>query len=284
MKWYSKYLSVFEKPFDDNNTATIQEVRTKLQKLQSNQPLVSVVVIAHNEEQRLLACLWSLSESTTSYPLEIIGVENNSSDRTAAVFEASGIPWYFEEKKSCGHARNCGRMHAKGKYYICIDSDTMYPPLYIEMLVRKLEKPGIVAVSSLWSFVPDKKFPTWQLFLYEKARDLNLWLQSFNRPELSVRGMVFAYNLEYGRKIEYRCDIIRGEDGMMAFGLKKYGKIAFVRNKKARAMSSSNILYAQGSMYNAIKIRLKLVWKRLSCYFVKATIYKDQDTNLIKNK
>lgn len=283
MKWYSKYLSVFEKPFDPSQVELFQEIRTNLEKLQSNNPVVSVVVIAHNEETRLLSCLWSLSNQKTKYPMEIIGVENNSSDRTADVFRASGIPWYFEEKKSCGYARNCGRMHARGKYYICIDSDTMYPPLYIEKLVDKLEEPGIVAVSSLWSFVPDKQFPAWKLYIYETLRDISLWLQSYKRPELSVRGMVFAYNLEFGRKVDYRCDIKRGEDGAMAFGLKKYGKIAFVRDRKARAISSSDTLRAQGGLFTAYQIRLKLLFKNIRGYFTKLDYYKDEDSNMIKH-
>lgn len=283
MKWYSKYLSVFEKPFDPTNTALIEEIRSNLKKRQSNNPEVSVVVIAHNEETRLLACLWSLSELASKYSMEIIGVDNNSSDRTADVFRATGLPWYFEEKKSCGYARNCGRMHARGKYYICIDSDTMYPPLYVDKLVDKLEQPGIVAVSSLWSFVPDKQFPSWKLFIYETLRDITIWLQSFKRPELSVRGMVFAYNLEYGRKVEYRCDIKRGEDGAMAFGLKKFGKIAFVRARKARAISSSETLRSQGGLLAAYKIRLKIGIKQFRGYFRKLDFYKDEDSNLIKH-
>jgi glycosyltransferase involved in cell wall biosynthesis len=284
MKWYSKYLTVFEKPLDDTDPAIFEEVKKNMQKIQSDKPLVSVVVIAHNEEKRLLACLWSLSESKTSYPIEIIGVENNSADRTAEVFKATGIPWYFEEQKSCGFARNCGKQHAKGKYYICIDSDTMYPPLYIETLVRKLEEPGIAVVSSLWSFVPDKQFPAWKLRIFEALRDVNLWLQSFKSPELSVRGMVMAYNLDWGRNVEYRCDIIRGEDGMMALGLKKYGKIAFIRSKKARAMSSCNTLQGQGSLFNAYLIRLHHVRRKLKGYFVGKEVYKDEDSNIIKNK
>lgn len=287
MKWYKKYLSVFEKPFEEANQVVLEEVRANLYKLQNSHgdwPLVSVVIIAHNEEQRLLACLWSLSDSITNFPIEFIGVDNNSSDHTAEVYKAAGIPWYFEEKKGPGFARSCGSLHAKGKYYICIDSDTMYPPLYIETLVSRLEKPGVVAVSSLWSFLPEKKFPAWKLFIYESLRDVSLWLQSFKRPELCVRGMVFAYNLEFGRNVNYHCDIIRGEDGMMAFNLKKYGKIAFVRSRKARVMSSSNTLRNQGSLFHAYKIRLNILIKRLKGYFVKSEFYKDQETNLIKNK
>jgi len=282
MNWYNKYLSVFEKPFDTVPQATIEEIRGKLKQVQSASPLVSVVVIAHNEEQRLLSCLWSLCENITSYSMEIIGVENNSSDRTADVFNAVEIPWYFEEQKSCGYARNRGRLHAKGKYYICIDSDTMYPPLYIQTLVDELEKPGVAAVSALWSFVPNKQFPAWKLKIYESMRDINLCLQAFKRPELSVRGMVFAYNLDYGRNIEYRCEIIRGEDGAMAFGLKKYGKIVFIKSRQARAVTCNSTLKAEGSLFNALTKRILKAFRYIGGYFVKKGDYKDMDSNLIK--
>lgn len=282
MKWYDTYLSVFEKPFEEVPKETIARVSKKLQSMQSAEPIVSVVLIAHNEATRLFGCLWSLSENITSYPIEIIGVENHSTDNTAEVYKASGIPYYYEENQSCGYARNRGRIHAKGKYYICIDSDTLYPPAYIQLLTDKLEQAGIVAVSSLWSFIPDKRFPTWQLNVYELLRDIHLRLLAFKRPEMSVRGMVFAYNLDYGRKVDYRVDIIRGEDGMMALGLKKYGKIAFIRSRKARAITSNAMLYADGSIANAFKKRILRSLKNWRGYFVKKTSYADQESNMIK--
>lgn len=282
MSWYSKYLSAYEKLFNEVSSETILEVRTKLKKLECDNPLVSVVVIAHNEEKRLLSCLWSLSETTCKYPLEIIGVDNNSTDRTAEVFESVGLKYYTELQKSCGYARRCGLEHAKGKYYICIDSDTMYPPRYIETLVDELKKPGIVAVSSLWSYIPDKDHPWWGIKIYEFLRDTHLFIQSFKRPELSVRGLVFAYKIEYGRKVGYRVELKRGEDGSMALGLKKYGKIAFVRKRKARAVTGYGTVSADGSFFNSFKVRAIKYIKGISKYFTKATDYKDEESNLIK--
>jgi len=282
MKWYSKYLSVYEKPFSKAPKEAILEVSEKLKKLECENPIVSVVVIAHNEEKRLLSCLWSLCETTCKYPLEIIGVDNDSTDRTAEVFESVGLKYYTELQKSCGYARRCGLEHAKGKYYICIDSDTMYPPKYIETLVDELMKPGIVAVSSLWSYIPDKDHPWWGLKIYEFLRDMHLFIQSLKRPELSVRGLVFAYEIEYGRKVGYRVDIIRGEDGSMALGLKKYGKIVFVRKSKARAVTGYGTVSADGSFFNSFKMRIIKYLKGFKKYITKANNYKDEDSNLIK--
>jgi len=283
MPWYEKYLSLFEKPFSDAPVAVIEEVKGKLQTMQSENPIASVVVVAHNEETRLLSCLWSLSDNLCCYPVEIIGVNNNSSDRTGKVFDASGIPYFFEEQKSCGYARRCGLNNAKGRYYICIDSDTMYPPRYIETVIRELERPGVVAVSSLWSFIPDNDHPKWGLRIYEMVRDLYIRALFIKRPERGVRGMVFAYEAEYGRKVGYRVELKRGEDGSMALGLKKYGKIKLITARKARAVTASNTLNADGSLFNSFKVRVLKGLKNINFFFTRQhNPPKDEESNLIK--
>ena len=282
MKWYTKYLQVYEKPFVDAPQSVIDEVRNKLAKLQSNQPVVTVSLIGYNEEKRLLACLWSLSEMICKYPVEIIGVDNESTDRTAEIYQATGIPYYTENQHSCGFARLCGLNNAKGKYHINIDSDTLYPPHYVETMIKVLEKPGVVAVSSLWSYIPDKNHSWIGLKFYEFARDVHLYLQSFNRPELSVRGLVFAYRTDYARQVGIRTDIRRGEDGSLALGLKKYGKIVFVRKRKARAVTGYGTISADGSLLNSFKVRVLYALKGIGGIFSKKEVYKDEDSNLIK--
>ena len=226
--WYKKYLQVYERPFAEAPQAVVEEVRQKIAGLQSENPVVTVSLIGYNEEKHLLACLWSLSEMQCKYPLEIIGVDNESKDRTAEIFQACGVPYYTETQHSCGFARLCGLNHARGKYHINIDSDTMYPPKYVETMVDALERPGVVGVSSLWSYIPDEEHSRWGLKLYEATRDLHLWLQSFKRPELSVRGLVFAYRTDLARKTGIRTDIIRGEDGYLALQLKQFPIVILV--------------------------------------------------------
>lgn len=284
MKWYSNYLQVYEKPFAEAPQPVVDEVRRNLAKLQSDQPLVTVSLIGYNEEKHLLACLWSLSEMQCKYPVEVIGVDNVSKDRTAEIFEATGVPYFTETKHSCGFARLCGLNHARGKYHINIDSDTMYPPKYVETMVDALERPGVVAVSSLWSYIPDKDHPWLGVKFYEAARDFYLWLQSFKRPELSVRGLVFAYRTEYARQTGIRTDIIRGEDGYLALQLKQFGKIAFVRKRKARAITGYGTVSADGSFFNSFKVRVINRLKDVGGLFTRKEEYKDEDHNLIKKK
>ncbi len=281
-RWYDKYLQVYGKPFSQAPASVVEEVRSKLARLQSDQPLVTVALIGYNEERHLLACLWSLSEMQCRYPVEIIGVDNESKDRTAEIYRATGVPYYTETRHSCGFARLCGLNKARGKYHINIDSDTLYPPHYVETMVEVLERPGVVAASSLWSYFPDKDHSWLGLKFYEFARDTHLWLQSFKRPELSVRGLVFAYHTKPARETGIRTDIIRGEDGSLALGLKKYGKIAFVRKRRARAVTGYGTVGADGGLFNSFRIRVVKGLKNITGLFTKKEKYEDEESNLVK--
>ncbi|MBP1617269.1 MAG: glycosyltransferase family 2 protein [Bacteroidetes bacterium] len=283
MIWYKKYLAAYNCSPENITDDIIAGIADRLAKLQSKTPLATVSVIAYNEERNLIACLWALSEMKCKYSVEIIGVNNNSSDRTEEIFQKVGIPYFNESRNSCGYARQCGLQNAKGKYHINIDADTLYPPVYVETMVEALSKPGIVAANSLWSYMPDVNHSKVSLIFYEAFRDLYLFFQSIKRPEMSVRGLVFAYDSALARKVGIRTDIKRGEDGSLALGLKKYGKIAFVRTRKARAVTGYGTLAADGSLIRSFKVRLLKALKSIPALFLSKSHYKDEASNLIDN-
>lgn len=278
--WYDKYLSIYGKPFSEVPIEIVNETREKLAALQSEDPLASIVVIGYNEETHLQACLWAISNIKCKYPVEIIGVDNDSKDRTAEIYERSGIPYYTEYQHSCGYARRCGLQHSKGKYYFDVDSDTIYPPMYYEVMLDHLIKPGVSCASATWSYFPDAVHSVLGLKLFEMCRDLFLWIQHFKRPELSVRGLVFAYNADYGRQEPYRVDIIRGEDGSMALALKKYGKIVFVRDRRCRAITGYGTIGQQSlwqSFWNHVRIQIR----GISRVFYSIEHYEDSEDNMV---
>ena len=281
MLWYEKYLSYYGKPFNEIPLEVIDGIRQQLAILQSDQPLVSIVIIAYNEERRLPSCLWSLSELKSDFPLEIIGVNNNSKDRTEEVYQSLGIRYYNEIKQSPGFARKCGLDHARGKYYFCIDADTVYPPQYVNLMMKKLLKQDVSCVSSFWSFFPDENHSAFGLSCFELVRDAFLFIQHFKRPELCVRGMVFAFNIDYARNVQIRTDIRRGEDGSLALDLKKYGRIAFLYNRKARPVTGYGTIGNQ-SLWMSFIDHVRIQGKGLLRIFYKTDKYKDSEDNLIK--
>ncbi len=282
MAWYTKYMSVYGKPLSEVPEKIITETRERIAALQSSEPLASIVVIAYNEERHLLACLWALSEIQCTYPVEIIGVDNDSTDRTAEIYQKTGVPYYTEHQHSCGYARRCGLQHARGRFYFDVDSDTLYPPLYHEVMLQHLLKPGVSCASATWSYFPDPQHGRIGLRLFEAARDTFLWIQHFKRPELSVRGLVFAYNADYGRREPYRVDIIRGEDGSMALALKKYGRIAFVRDSRCRAITGYGTIGHQ-SLWQSFLHHVRVQLRGISRIFHSTDHYDDEADNLVKH-
>ena len=281
--WYDKYLSIYGKSFEDVPDNVFDEIKGKLAAKQSQEPVISIVVIAYNEEKRLAACLWSLSELQTKYSVEILGVNNNSKDRTEEVYQRLGLPYFNETQQSPGYARQCGLQHAKGKYHFCIDADTFYPPHYVDLMMTKLERPEVSCVSSFWSFFPDEQHSALGLFFFELIRDMFLWVQHFQRPELCVRGMVFAFKTDFARQVKIRTDIRRGEDGSLALSLKPYGKISFLYNRKARPVTGYGTLN-EDNLWRSLWNRARFRMKGISRIFYKADRYEDTEDNMMPRK
>lgn len=283
MAWYDKYMSIYGKPFSEVSPNIVSKIKNQLASSQTMDPLVSIVISAYNEEKRLAACLWSLSEIKSKYPIEILGVNNNSADKTEDVFKVLEVPYYNEPRQSPGYARQCGLQHARGEYHFYIDADTFYPAEYVDKMMEKLTQPEVACVSTFWSFYPDKNHSFIGLFIYELIRDIFLWVQHFKRPELCVRGMVMAFKADYAKQIKIRTDIRRGEDGSLALELKKYGKISFVYNRKIRPVTGYGTI-GGNSIWKSFVNNVKIQIKGISRIFYQVDHYEDQDENLVKKK
>ena len=110
-----------------------------------------------------------------------------------------------------------------------------------------------------------------------------LFIQHFKRPELCVRGMVFAFNAEYAKQVKIRADIRRGEDGSLALSLKPFGKIAFLYNRKARPVTGYGTIGNQ-SLWQSFIQHVKIQGKGISRIFFKKDHYEDSEENLIIEK
>ena len=217
----------------------------------------------------------------SQYPIEILGVNNNSKDATENVYQTLGVPYYNETRQSPGFARQCGLQHARGKYHFFIDADTFYPSCYVDKMMQKLTKPGVSCVGTFWSFYPDENHSAFSLFLFELVRDIFLWVQHFKRPELNIRGMTFAFNADYARQCSIRTDIRRGEDGSLALSLKKFGKIAFLYHRKARPVTGYGTIGSQ-SMWQSFVDHVRIQMKGIGRIFHKTDHYDDDESNLVK--
>ncbi len=91
------------------------------------EPLVSVVIPAYNEEKLIGKTLETIKQQTYK-KLEIIVVDNNSTDNTAKICREYDVTVIKEERKGVGYARQKGCMAAKGDIIVMSDADIIAPP------------------------------------------------------------------------------------------------------------------------------------------------------------
>ena len=99
-----------------------------------SQPFLSIVVPAYNEEARLPASLESIMAFATAkpYPVEVVLVDNNSTDRTGAIIQACADEYpfarsLFEGIQGKGAAVRTGMLAARGEYRFFADADLSMP-------------------------------------------------------------------------------------------------------------------------------------------------------------
>lgn len=257
---YENYESIPDDVFD--------KINNRYNSIKTEKPIVSVVVIAYNEEKNILKSISSLSKQKTNLPYEVIVVNNNSKDHTQDIIDRTGVIGYLETRQGHGFARQGGMDIARGEYHLCGDADTIYPPTYVQGFYDILKKEGVIGAFGCCSFIPPEGKGRFSYAFYEFFRDPALWFRAIKRPELAVGGACFAFKTEAGKKVGWRTDVKRGEDGSMLFGLKKYGKIVFNQGKKIRIWSSPRTLISDGSFGRMIWIRIVREFKRIGEYFV----------------
>jgi glycosyltransferase involved in cell wall biosynthesis len=256
-------------------------IANRIKKIQSNNPIVSIVIIAYNEETNIIRCIDSFSNLQTKYPLEIIVVDNNSSDKTAEVTKRLGVKYVFQKIQGCGISRQLGLEQAVGKYILTGDADTLYPPQWVNEMMKKLKKSNVACVYGRYSFISDEITPRWKLTLYETFSDLFVLIKAFKRPHLNAYGMTMGFVKEFALKVGYVETNIRGEDGRLAFDLMKFGKVKSVMTNSSRVWTGTRTISKDGKLINALKNRIIMALANIGSYFRKT---EDHDTKSSPNQ
>lgn len=110
---------------------------------------VSIVIPVYNEASQLGACLQAIAQQTVR-PLEVIVVDNNSTDGTAGVAEAFDfVTLIHESKQGVVHARSSGFDAARGDIIARIDADSLLPTDWVESVRTVFHERSVDAVSGV---------------------------------------------------------------------------------------------------------------------------------------
>jgi glycosyltransferase involved in cell wall biosynthesis len=157
-------------------------------------------------------------------------------------------------------ARNTGLAHAKGKYILNADADTLYPENWIEEMTRPFyEHEDISLTYGIFSFIPIGNTGRGTYFLYEYATDLVRAMHKIFREEaVNVYGFNSCFRKEQGLAVSgFDHPPGTNEDGWLALKLrnKGFGKLYGVTN--APVWTTDRRIQIDGGLTKAIWKRVK---------------------------
>jgi glycosyltransferase involved in cell wall biosynthesis len=107
--------------------------------LSEQTPLVSVVIPCYNSSRYLAETIESILAQT--YPrVEIIVVDDGSTDATPEIAQSYPVQYFFQRNRGISAARNTGVLQSRGKYVQFLDHDDRLLPEAFALGVKLLEE------------------------------------------------------------------------------------------------------------------------------------------------
>ena len=165
------------------------------------QPFLSIIIPAYNEETRLPDTLQKVGVflCKQAYTAEVLVVDNNSTDQTAEIIldfsnQFSFIKGLFEKNPGKGAAVRCGMLQAQGEFLFMCDADLSMPieevnqflPPRLEgfqVAIASREAPGSIRYDEPLSRQLGGRLMNWliQLFILPGLNDTQCGFKCFTR-------------------------------------------------------------------------------------------------------
>lgn len=225
-------------------------------------PVISVVIPAYNEEESLLKTLWSLAANLTRLPTEILVVNNNSTDATAALAEACGVVVLHQPVQGITPTRNAGLEAAGGQYILNADADSLYPPHWVELMTAPLMEGGQTGLTyGRFSFLPVGKTGRNTYWFYEYGADVMRYLNRYLKDEaVNVYGFNSGFRKADGMAVgRFQHPEGTNEDGWLALKLRTagYGNLYEVHDTRALVWTTDRRIQIDGGIQKATVRRFR---------------------------
>jgi glycosyltransferase involved in cell wall biosynthesis len=114
-------------------------------------PLASIVIPTFNGGHRIGNCLESLVKQTTGRDIEILVVDDGSSDNTGSVVSRySSVRLISQSNAGPAAARNRGALEARGTILLFTDDDCVPMPDWLEAMLGPFEDPNVVGAKGVY--------------------------------------------------------------------------------------------------------------------------------------
>jgi len=186
-----------------------------------SRPKISVIIPAYNEEKYLGVTIENVKEAIREYhkkyswPVEILVVNNNSTDRTEDVARQHGARVVFEGKNQIAASRNAGGRAARGEILAFLDADDHISPNLLT-IVHEAMTSGHYIGGGVAKIYRDKTPPL--AALLERVNNVGRWLTGVST------GLIYTHKETFERVGGFDERYYAAEEGRFILDLKKLGK------------------------------------------------------------
>ena len=233
-------------------------------------PPVSVVVPAFNEAAVIEQTVLALAAS--SYPsLEIVIVDDGSTDHTAAIVERLGLPRVRVVRQANtgkAGALNTAIARARHDIIVSVDADTLFEPETVAILVDALAAPGVGAVAGNTKVAyRDRRLGRWQHIEYVIGFNLDRRLYDVLGCMPTVPGAVGAFRRRALEDVGMFSSDTLAEDTDVTIALGRAGwRVAYEAHAVAhtetpatlRALWRQRVRWTHGTLQSVYKHRAAL--------------------------
>ncbi|MET7273962.1 glycosyltransferase [Streptomyces flaveolus] len=225
---------------------------------------VSVIVPAYNEKECIANTLRSLARST--HPIEIVVVDDGSTDGTAEIAESLGLPNVrVVRQANAGKpaALNNGVRHARYDIVVMMDGDTVFEPDTVRHLVQPFADPGVGAVAGN-AKVGNRRtlIGAWQHIEYVMGFNLDRRMYDLLRCMPTIPGAIGAFRREAVLEVGGMSEDTLAEDTDITIALHRSGwRVVYQEHARAWTEAPGSLKQLWSQRYRWSYGTMQALWK-----------------------
>jgi len=225
---------------------------------------VSVLVPAYNEAKCIENTVRSLMAS--EHPIEVIVIDDGSSDGTARIVEAMGLPNVRVVRQlNAGKpaALNRGLANARHGIVVMMDGDTVFEPATVRELVQPFGDPRVGAVAGNAKVGNrDSLIGAWQHIEYVMGFNLDRRMYDLLRCMPTIPGAVGAFRRSALERVGGMSDDTLAEDTDITMAMHRDGwRVVYAEKARAWTEAPESVQQLWSQRYRWSYGTMQAIWK-----------------------
>ncbi|MBA4860351.1 glycosyltransferase [Streptomyces sp. PSKA54] len=225
---------------------------------------VSVLVPAYNEAKCITHTVNSLAQS--DHPIEVIVIDDGSSDGTARIVEDMRIPNVRVVRQlNAGKpaALNRGLANARHDIVVMMDGDTVFEPSTVRELVQPFGDPRVGAVAGNAKVGnKDSLIGAWQHIEYVMGFNLDRRMYDMLRCMPTIPGAVGAFRRTALERVGGMSDDTLAEDTDITMAMHRDGwRVVYAENARAWTEAPETVQQLWSQRYRWSYGTMQAIWK-----------------------